>query len=163
MHYRESRVILVEPVRIGGRIRDLDQLENGNIVLWLDDTSIVEMTPVKTDAPAIETVVRSLDEPAREQATNAIQSCWQCHSASSGGANKSTPNLWGIYGRKIAGTEFSAYSPALRRKPDSWNDEALDAFLEDSNRFAPGTTMAYPGISSPAIRKVVIEYLKALK
>ena len=149
VHYREGRVIVVEPIRIGGRIRDLDQLENGNIVLWLDDTSIVEMTPVKTDAPALETIVRGLDEPTREQATNVLQSCWQCHSANSDGTNKSTPNLWGIYDRKIAGTTFSAYSPALRSKPGPWNDKALDAFLEDTNRFAPGTTMAYPGISKP--------------
>jgi cytochrome c2 len=163
MHYREGRVIVVEPIRIGGLIRDLDQLENGNIVLWLGDTSIVEMTPVKTDAPAIETIVRGLNEPAREQATTAIQTCLQCHSASSDGGAKSTPSLWGIYGRKIASTAFSAYSPALRSKPGSWNAETLDAFLEDTTRFAPGTTMTYPGISSPTIRKVVIEYLKALK
>jgi cytochrome c2 len=163
IHYREGRVIVVEPIRIGGLIRDLDQLENGNIVLWLGDTSIVEMTPIKTDAPAIETIVRGLNEPAREQATTAIQTCLQCHSASSDGGTKSTPSLWGIYGRKIASTAFSAYSPALRSKPGSWNAETLDAFLEDTNRFVPGTTMAYPGISSPTIRKVVIEYLKALK
>lgn len=163
VHYREDRVILAEPIRIGSRIRDLDQLENGNIVLWLDDTSLVEMTPIKTDAPNIETIVRVLHEPAREQAINAIQSCQQCHSASPGGANESAPNLWGVYGRKIAGTAFSTYSPTLRSKQGSWNDEALDAFLEDCERFAQGTAMAYPGISNPAIRKVVIEYLKALK
>ena len=134
-----------------------------NIVLWLDDTSIVELTPVKTEAPAFETIVRGIDEPTREQATNVLQSCWGCHSASSYGTNKNTPNLWGIYGRKIAGTTFSAYSQALQSKSGPWNDKTLDAFLEDTKRFAPGTTMAYPGISSPAIRKVVIEYLKALK
>jgi cytochrome c len=71
--------------------------------------------------------------------------------------------LWEVYGRKIAGTAFNAYSPALRSKQGSWNDQTLNAFLEDCDRFAHGTTMAYPGISSPETRQIVIEYLKALK
>jgi cytochrome c len=63
----------------------------------------------------------------------------------------------------MAGTSFSAYSPALRSKGGTWNDATLDAFLEGPDLFAQGTTMTYPGISSPEIRKAAIEYLKALK
>ena len=163
LRYQENRVIVAEPIRIGSRIRDLDQLENGNIVLWLDDTSIVEMSPVKIGAPDIESIVSGLNGPAREQATNALQSCRQCHSASPGGDSQNAPNLWGVYGRPIAGTSFSAYSPALRSKGCTWSDAALDALLGGSDGFAPGTTMTYPGISSPEVRKAVIEYLKALK
>lgn len=163
LRYRENRIIVAEPIRIGSRIRDLDQLENGHIVMWLDDTSIVEMSPVKIGAPDIESITQELPEAVREQATNTIQSCRQCHSASPGGDNQNAPNLWAVFGRPMAGTSFGMYSPALRSKGGTWNDATLDAFLEGPDRFAQGTTMTYPGISSPEIRQAAIEYLKALK
>ena len=41
---REDRVIFSERVRIGERIRDLEQLGDGTIVLWLDDARFLELT-----------------------------------------------------------------------------------------------------------------------
>ena len=37
-------MIFSERVRIGERIRDLEQLGDGTIVLWLDDARFLELT-----------------------------------------------------------------------------------------------------------------------
>jgi cytochrome c2 len=164
MRYREDRVVFVEPIKIDLRIRDIDQLENGNIILWTDKTWIIELTPGKNFiSPDIADFVRELDEPEKQQAINAIHSCHVCHSATPDGLTETAPNLWAVFDRKIAGSRFRHYSPALRSKKGHWNEGNLNLWLEDSNRFAKGTSMAYPGISNPAIRKAVIDYLKALQ
>ena len=164
MRYREGRVVFVEPIQIDLRIRDIDQLDNGNIILWTDKTWIIELTPGENFiTPDIADFVRELDEPEKQQAINAIHSCHVCHSATPDGLIENAPNLWGVFDRKIAGSSFSHYSPALRSKQGHWNEETLNLWLEDSNRFAEGTSMAYPGIANPAIRKAVIDYLKALQ
>ncbi|MFT4788231.1 MAG: cytochrome c2 [Paraglaciecola sp.] len=163
LRYREDRAVFLEPINIGERIRDIDQLDNGNIILWTDKTWIIELKPGEGLAtPDVADFVRELDEPQKQEAINAIHSCQMCHSISSGGATEAAPNLWAVFDRKIAGTDFDRYSPALRSKKGNWNEQNLNLWLEDSNSFANGTSMAYPGISHPAIRKAVIDYLKAL-
>ena len=49
LRVRDDRVIFNEPVDIGGRIRDLEQLGDGTIVLWLDAAMFIELA--QTDTP----------------------------------------------------------------------------------------------------------------
>ena len=52
MRYRDGRMIFDETIRIGARIRDLDQLSDGTIVLWSDSTALIEIRP-KRSTPRI--------------------------------------------------------------------------------------------------------------
>ena len=49
---REGRVIFTEPIDIGERIRDLEQMQDGTILLWADNARLVELTAV--DASLVE-------------------------------------------------------------------------------------------------------------
>jgi hypothetical protein len=47
IRYRDGRVIFDEAIRIGHRIRDLDQLADGTIIMWTDDASLIELRPIE--------------------------------------------------------------------------------------------------------------------
>jgi cytochrome c len=82
--------------------------------------------------------------------------CTFCHDGTSG------PELEGVAGRKIAGTDFT-YSDALKAKSsETWTDANLDAFLKDTQGFAPGSKMMMT-VPDDANRAAVIAYLKTLK
>ena len=46
LRVREGRVILAEPIEIGERIRDLEQMRDGTILLWADNARFVELAVV---------------------------------------------------------------------------------------------------------------------
>ena len=84
--------------------------------------------------------------------------CNVCHADPS-----SAPPLAGVAGRPIASTAYGNYSDALKAKRNvPWTDANLDAFLTDSQAFAPGSWMTY-NESDPKVRAAVIAYLKTLK
>ena len=84
--------------------------------------------------------------------------CNVCH-----GDPSSAPALAGVAGRPIASTAYSNYSDALKAKSKQvWSDANLDAFLTDSQAFAPGSWMTYAEPDAKT-RAAVIAYLKTLK
>ncbi|MCD2322644.1 c-type cytochrome [Sphingomonas sp. IC-56] len=88
--------------------------------------------------------------------------CAACHTVRAGGQNLNGPNLHGVVGRGIAqGPARFGYSAALQAKQGTWSAEGLDAWLASPQRFAPGTSMMFAGISDPLDRADVIAYLKA--
>jgi len=96
-----------------------------------------------------------------------FEQCRRCHEAPPG-ATASAPNLEGIVGRRIASKNNFNYSPALqamgkRKKSAMWSEKQLQKFLINPNKFAPGTSMAIPGMNDPTERAVLIEYLKTYK
>ena len=163
LRYHDGRVVFDEPIRIGERIRDLDQLDDGTIVMWTNDAAILELRPGESPEPDLEQLLAALPEPKRHRAMSTIGTCLQCHEAVPGADRAIAPNLWGIFGRRIGGTDFAAYSEALRGMAGRWNEETLDAFLSDVQGFSEGSTMSYPGISDAEIRAAVIRYLQALQ
>ncbi len=163
IRYRDGRVIFDEPIRIGLRIRDLDQLADGTIVLWADDTSIVELKPIALAVPNIEDIVSTLRGSKRQEALGTIASCQECHSVSPLGVAENAPSLWGVFGREIAGTTFDGYSDGLKNKTGTWNENSLDAYLKDVEEFSRGSNMAFPGITDDTIRSMTIKYLRSLR
>jgi cytochrome c len=87
--------------------------------------------------------------------------CGICH-ATEPGVNKIGPSLAGVFGRK-SGTEAGFdYSPALTAAAITWDDMALDKFLQNPGADVHGTKMvvSVPGNDD---RQNVIAYLKTLK
>ena len=86
--------------------------------------------------------------------------CVGCHTI--GGNGKGIgPMLGGVVGRRIASEDGFNYSDALKTSLGRLDKERLDALLADPETFAPGTSMQMDGVSDPADRAALIQYLKA--
>ena len=88
--------------------------------------------------------------------------CAACHSIGREGADLEGPNLYAVVGSAIAQRrERYAYTAALRQVGGTWTFERLNTWLTDPTAFAPGTKMAFGGLSNPQDRADVIAYLNA--
>lgn len=87
--------------------------------------------------------------------------CKSCHTFEKGGANGTGPNLWGVVGRAVAGHAGFKYSPALQAAGGVWDFERLQAYLENSQTFMPGTAMVQK-FPNPEHRAQIVAYLNTL-
>jgi cytochrome c len=90
-----------------------------------------------------------------------FKKCVACHTITSGGANGIGPNLWATVGKPLAGHAGFAYSDALKSKGGTWTFEALNEWLANPKKFAPGNKMTFAGLGNPEERAAVILYLNA--
>jgi len=103
---------------------------------------------------SLKDIVRSsLENMERESlpgAELAQKKCSTCHYLDRN-ISKVGPPLKGIVGRAptISGVPFK-----------TWDEKALDKWLQDPTGIKPGTMMAIPGIKSEKERTAIIEYLK---
>ena len=82
--------------------------------------------------------------------------CGGCHALD---RDKEGPRLGGVYGR-VAGTVDSfEYSDALKKSKILWNDESLEKWLADPERFVPNNNMAFH-LNQAVERRDIIAYLK---
>lgn len=144
MRIRDNRVVHMEQIPIGERIRDVIEGHGGEIVLWTDRESMIFLEP-------------SEDTGSGEALYEACAACHVAH----GDTPSVGPSLKAIQGRRIASLPGYEYSEALRRLDGTWTRERLDAFLQNPAGFAPGTTMMFGGIADPRGRASLVEYLVA--
>lgn len=132
---------------------------------------------LKTQAYVIEGVeaegeatasVKTADKPIEfylasaspEKGAAIFKKCAACHTITSGGAAGIGPNLYGIVGAGHDHTPGFAYSDSLMKfKGQPWDWKALNAWLSSPKAYAPGTKMAFAGISKPEDRAALIAYL----
>jgi cytochrome c2 len=141
-----DRVVYVEPIKIGRRIRDLEQGTDGRIVLWADGREIIVLAPGEPES----------------KGQRLYGKCVRCHESVAGG-NAPAPSLRGIVGKPVASEPGYVYSPALARLGGTWAEERLDAFLRNPAAYVPGTSMVFEGIPDAAERRALIEYLKSYR
>jgi cytochrome c len=84
--------------------------------------------------------------------------CQACH-ALNPGQNGVGPYLHGVVGRPKHSAEGFSYSDALLSQDGDWTPENISAFLENPRAYAPGTAMAYNGMSDVEDRANLIAYL----
>jgi cytochrome c len=89
--------------------------------------------------------------------------CMACHTDKKGAPNGVGPDLFGVVGRKAGTMADFSYSPALKNSGIVWNNQKLDAWIENPLKTVPGTRMAFAGISDPKQRADLIAYLDTLK
>ena len=70
------------------------------------------------------------------------------------------PNLYGVFGRKVASKADYAYSAALSAKSWTWDAEHLDGWLKSPRTYVPGTKMSFYGVPDDQDRRDLIGYLK---
>jgi cytochrome c2 len=97
-------------------------------------------------------------DPKQGEADAAL--CKVCHTFDKGGAVMVGPNLYDMVGRKIASVEGFNYSPALKDHGGDWTYQNLDVWLTNPQAFAPGTTMAFPGVPDLKKRANIIAFLR---
>lgn len=139
---RGEGVVYVEPMELGVMVRDLAEGPHGRVVAWTGER--------------LYAIRRGRPSPGAE----AYGSCAACHGIDLEGTELG-PSLRGIVGRDIATRAGFEYSVALRGVPGAWDEERLDAFLERPEAVAPGTSMAFPGLSDEGARAALIGYMQA--
>lgn len=92
----------------------------------------------------------------------AFQACAACHSDKAG-VTRMGPSLAGIVGKPAAQAKGFRYSPALAKAKLRWDRKTLDAFIANPKAVVPGNRMSYPGVSDPAKRAAIIDYMQGLR
>jgi cytochrome c2 len=151
----DDRVIFVEPIRIGHRIRDLVEMPNGTIVMKTDDDLLVYLDR-EDDRP-----LTNLGPVGRGEV--AARECRSCHEIQPGAAAGNAPSLWRIVGRPVASVPGFAYSDALKQAGGTWTRGRLRQFLANPGAFAPGTTMLSTTTHTDQQLSDLISYLQMLK
>ncbi|WP_149541337.1 c-type cytochrome [Siccirubricoccus phaeus] len=114
-------------------------------------------------APALEPISPLLAAAnVQNGQTIAQRQCGSCHTFNQGGRSGVGPNLYGIVGAPHGHAEGFNYSAAIKGKQGPWNYEELNAWLHRPSAYAPGTRMAFAGISNTQQRADVIAYLRSL-
>ncbi len=91
----------------------------------------------------------------------AFRQCAACHSLEPG-LHLTGPSLSGVIGRDAGKAPgFRRYSEALKGVEFSWTEQALDQWLENPDKFVPGTSMRIRPMADVSMRQDIVTFLKA--
>jgi cytochrome c len=107
----------------------------------------------------VATVAVALDGDVA-QGRRAFGACASCHSLERD-KNLTGPSLAELWDRPAGGLKsFSRYSDVLKSSGIIWQDNTLDAWLENPHALLPGNDMTFRGIANPRARADLLAFLK---
>ena len=139
----DPRVVVVEPIRLDARIRDVMVLPSGEIAALLDEDGFLAI------------VSNQVGEDTDFVAPEALANCETCHALGPASRSGSGPRLWQVWGRDIASVDGFDYSSALSRRGGVWDEANLRAYLSDGEAFAPGSSMPNQSISGAELDRII--------
>lgn len=160
---QDDRMVFLEEIPIGQRIRDVMQVSDTQIVLWLDTNEVVVLEieerpdPLEGMAAALQPELGDLAVVAEET----LRGCGQCHSYEQN-VQQSGPSLYKVFGSGIASSAFSQYSEALKNVSGTWTAETLTAYIQSPEDFAEGTTMTGLGLGDAGLAAATTRALEWL-
>jgi cytochrome c len=92
-----------------------------------------------------------------------FKKCMACHTVTDK-TNKVGPHLVGVVGRKAAVVEGYSYSDSMNEYGATgavWDEEALDAYLENPKATVLKTKMVFAGLKKEDEREDLIAFLKS--
>ncbi|XXM90132.1 c-type cytochrome [Candidatus Hodgkinia cicadicola] len=115
--------------------------------------------PTRTPATSLKQLLLSSSASRGEKF---YSKCASCHSINENEPNRAGPNLWNIMFSNIAARKDFSYSPALKAHSHTkWGFETLNKFLRAPASYIKGTYMAFSGLTDPAERMDVLNYLNS--
>ena len=88
-------------------------------------------------------------------------SCRTCHTMEEGD-HRQGPSLAGVVGRKAGSLPGYNSSDSMKQSGIVWDEANLDQFIANPDQVVSGNTMKpYGGITDAALRKTIVEFLKA--
>ncbi len=146
-----DRLVFMEEIPIGQRIRDVMQVAPDRLALWLDTNELVIFEIVERTDPLAGLkdglVEDGMESKLAEAVHGTLEGCSECHSFEKD-IHGAGPSLYDIAGRAIASTAFADYTDALRSSSGAWDHAALTLYLTDPTAFVTGTSMTGLGVGS---------------
>lgn len=162
VHNGERDGIVIEEIPMGDiRLRDMDRLADGRIVIWTDDRRIIYLTndTRQTRTDVLLSQISALDDPALKASVDEMsENCLRCHGLEDGEI-LAGPSLHGICGKAPGSTGYDGYSGALSAVGAPWSVDSLARFIANPNEVAPGTSMAWSGTSNLAAARTMARLL----
>lgn len=145
---QSQRVVVVEPIWIGHRIRDIAILPKNQIVLLTDDSFLILLS---VDSDLLKVNAKNAGYNFEPK----LARCLVCHHFETSTPVSVAPSLRNIVGRKIGGDTYEKYSSGMKKASGVWNKETLSAFISNPESVIPGTTMPNLGLSSKEVKDIV--------
>ena len=89
-----------------------------------------------------------------------VQNCAQCYTMEKVCLPKTGPNLYGLFGQKLAQASGFSYTDTTNNKGITWGEETLMAHLKNLKKCIPGTKVIFAGTKKTGDRADLIAYLK---